>query len=232
MKVTSERHRCHPRERAYAGPTWRAVTIRVVDDSPTNPPLAVVILAAGGGTRFSATRPDGAADPGHKLLADLGGRAVVAHAIAHAVEAAVGPVVVVTGAVPIELPPGVIEAHHAGWALGQAGSLHRGLAVAESLGARAVVVGLGDQPGVPAAAWQLVALAPPEWQLVVASYDGRRGPNPVRLPRSLWAEVPTTGDEGARSLLRRHSELVHEVPCPGSAHDIDTLEDLQRWTSS
>lgn len=196
--------------------------------------IVAILLAAGGGSRFAGGGT-------HKLLADLGGRPVYRHALDHVVGAAIGPVVVVTGAVPLDLSPGtpaggaaasqVIEAHHPGWAQGQAGSLQRGLAVAAELGATAVVVGLGDQPGIPGDAWRRVATAPPTWQIVVASYDGRRGPNPVRLSRSLWAEIPITGDEGARSLIRRRPELVHEVACPGSAHDIDTLEDLQRWTS-
>ena len=199
-------------------------TLHDVTASPEHPPIVAIVLAAGAGTRFLT--------PAHKLLADLGGRTVVAHAIEHALAADIGPVVVVTGAVPIDLPDGVIEAHHPDWALGQAGSLWRGLDVATAMGADAVVVGLGDQPGIPPEAWRRVAAAPPEWHIVVASYDGHRGPNPVRLPRSLWAEVPVAGDEGARSLMRQRPELVHEVACPGSAHDIDTLEDLQRWTSS
>ena len=189
--------------------------------------LVDVILAAGGGTRFGAS-----GGPAHKLLTPLQDRPVVRHAIDHAVAAEIGPVVVVTGAVPIDVPAGVRCVHNPGWATGQAGSLHVGLGVAGALGASAAVVGLGDQPGVTAEAWRLVASAPPTWQVVVASYDGRRGPNPVRLPRPLWTEIPVTGDEGARSLLRRRADLVHEVPCPGSADDIDTLEDLQRWTSS
>ena len=182
-----------------------------------------ILLAAGGGTRFGGGT--------HKLLADLGGRSLVRHALDEVIAAAIGQVVVVTGAVALDLPDGVIEAHHPDWALGQAGSLHCGLAVAAELGATAAVVGLGDQPGVTSEAWRRVATAPPAWRIVVASYDGRRGPNPVRLHRSLWAQVPATGDEGARTLMRQQPALVHEVACPGSALDIDTLEDLQRWTS-
>ena len=41
-----------------------------------------------------------------------------------------------------------------------------------------------------------MADAPTECRLVVATYDGEWGPNPVRIARSLWPELPTDGDEG------------------------------------
>lgn len=188
-------------------------------------PTVAVLLAAGGGTRFEA------ATGTHKLLADLRGRPVHRHAVDSALESGLD-VVVVTGAVDLDLPPAVHRAHNPGWATGQAGSLQIGIAIATSLGAEAVVVGLADQPFVPADAWRTIASAHPEWSIVVASYDGRRGPTPVRLHRSIWSLLPLTGDEGARTLIRTRSELVHELSCAGSADDIDTLEDLQRWTSS
>ncbi len=188
-----------------------------------------VLLAAGGGARFRAS---GAV--AHKLTAILDGRPVHRYALDHLRDAAIGPIVVVTGAVPLELPSDVTEVHHERWADGQAGSLHAAFTAALALDPAldAVIVGLADQPGVPPEAWRAVAAAPAEWPIVVASYDGRRGPNPVRLLRSVWARVPVTGDEGARPVMRDHPDLVHEVPCPGTPHDIDTLEDLQRWKSS
>lgn len=179
-----------------------------------------MVLAAGGGSRF--------AGDAHKLLAPFRGRPVVAHAVEAAVEAGIGEVVVVTGAVELSgvLPDGVHVVHNPRWAEGQATSLQAGLAAAAALGADAVVVGLGDQPLVGAGPWRAVAVSTAP--IAVAAYEGRRR-NPVRLHRSVWGDLPTEGDEGARALMRVRSDLVGEVPCQGEPADIDTLEDLERW---
>ena len=118
------------------------------------------------------------------------------------------------------------------WDSGQASSLAAGVAAARAHGSDAVVVGLADQPLVPGSAWRAVADAPAECELVVATYDGIWGPNPVRIAATHWNELPADGDEGARALLRTLRERVCTVACVGSAADIDTPEDLARWTSS
>jgi CTP:molybdopterin cytidylyltransferase MocA len=187
------------------------------------------LLAAGGGSRFHG--------PTHKLLADLDGRPVIAHAVANALDADIGPLVVVTGAADVRdalTCPGVEVSiiHNERWADGQAGSIALAVAEADRQDAEFLLIGLADQPFVAAEAWRLVASAADEWPVVTASYDGRRGPHPVRLHRSIWPLLPTSGDDGARSLLRELGGSVHDVACPGSAADIDTLEDVQRWRSS
>jgi CTP:molybdopterin cytidylyltransferase MocA len=183
-----------------------------------------VLLAAGGGQRFTGTT--------HKLLAPLHGRPVFEHALVHLLDADVGATVVVLGAVALPLPPHVITVHNPRWADGQATSLQAAVAAADSLGADAVVIGLADQPFIPSSAWRAVAEADTDRPIVVASFDGVRGPNPVRLHRSVWPQLPVGGDEGARSLIRADPSLVHEVLCVGSSADIDTPEDLDRWTRS
>ena len=94
-----------------------------------------------------------------------------------------------------------------------------------------IVVGLADQPFIPARRGERSPPPNPTAPIVVATYDGRRGPNPVRLHRSVWPQLPTDGDEGARTLMRLHPDWIDEVACIGSAADIDTLEDLGRWTN-
>lgn len=197
-----------------------------------------VLLAAGGGSRFadqSATRTSTqtSTDPSpqsvHKLQALLNGRPVYQWALQAVIESGLDHVVVVTGAVALDLPDSVIEVHNEHWMNGQAGSLQLGVRAATELGADAIVVGLGDQPFVVADAWRAVARA--STPIAVATYGGRRA-NPVRLHRSTWSLLPREGDQGARSLIALRPELVGEVACNGSPADIDTMEDLQQWNSS
>ena len=183
-----------------------------------------VLLAAGGGTRF--------AGPTHKLLAMLAGRPVFRHALDHLVEAGLDSVIVVTGAATLDIGDrSVTVVHNPRWQDGQAGSLNVGLAEAAANGSDFVVVGLADQPFIPASAWRAIAHARSIAPIVVATYNGVRGPSPVRLHHSVWPHLPTEGDEGARTLMRLHPEWVDELACEGSAADIDTLEDLGQWTN-
>ena len=192
------------------------------------PRHVVVLLAAGAGSRFHGG--------GHKLSAKIVEpstgrvRTVIEQSLANAVAADIGPVVVVTGAVADVVPAHQLDAiticHNARWEDGQITSLHAGIDAARSLGATTVVVGLADQPFIDPAAWRIVADA--AGPIAVATYDGRRA-NPVRLDAEVWDLLPTTGDEGARTLMRVRPELVREVACPGSPADIDTTEDLRRW---
>ena len=149
-------------------------------------------------------------------------------------ESGVGPspkqlaaVYVVLGAEDLSdlLPPEVTVVVNHDWHRGQAWSLQAGVRTAERDGHSAVVVGVADQPLVSAEAWRCVTAAP--GSIVTAVYGPRRRP-PVKLDASVWPLLPLDGDEGARQLMRRHPEMVREVPCPGDPTDIDTLEDLHR----
>jgi CTP:molybdopterin cytidylyltransferase MocA len=154
---------------------------------------------------------------------------VASRAIATAVDAAVGEVIVVTGAVELPLPTDVVRRHNPDWELGQMTSERAGIAEAASRGHHRAIFGLADQPGIEPSAWRAVARH--EGPIVVATYAGRRG-NPVRLDEEVWDLLPEGGDVGARILMREHPNLVREVPCTGSPTDIDTVEDLRQWQSN
>ncbi len=190
--------------------------------------LAAVVLAAGGGSRFNRDSPGAAL--GAKLLESSRGKPVVAWAIEPAVEAGLDEVIVVGGAADLTavVPAGVTLLRNDDWAAGQATSLAVALGWCEEKGHAAAVIGLGDTPGLTPESWRRVA-ASPGGPIVFATYDGRRG-HPVRLDAEIWPQLPTVGDEGARSIARRHPELVTEIACVGEPADIDTPEDLQRWS--
>ena len=187
----------------------------------TSPLTVLAVLAAGSGSRF-----DG---PTHKLLSPLRDSTVSGLAVQSALDAELGPVVVVVGATELALPRWVTRLHNPRWQQGLATSVQVAITHARTLGADNLVIGLGDQPLVLPTTWQAVAHSPSP--IAVATYDGVRA-NPVKLAASVWDEMPHEGDEGARAVMRKHPEWVTEVPCDGSAADVDTAQDLDEIRQS
>lgn len=188
--------------------------------------VSAIVLAAGAGSRFG----------GGKLLARLGERSLIAAVLENLRGAPVDETIAVVGADAERLREiceryGVRTIENEDWERGQSTSVLAGLrACGEE--SRAVVVLLGDQPLVGAGAVErLVAAFTSGTKVAVATYGGRRR-NPVLFSREVWPllEAELAGDEGARPVLRRHPELVVEVPCDGVGDpvDVDTREDLRR----
>lgn len=179
-----------------------------------------VLLCAGGSTRFAGEQP--------KLLTPFRGRPLVSWAFEQAGDAGLEELIVVVGGVDLSaMLGGAVTVDNPEWASGQASSLRVGIAEAARRGHHAVVVGLGDQPLVPASAWRAVAVSTSP--IAVATFDGRRSP-PTRLADSVWELLPRSGDVGARELMRARPDLVAEVACDGDPRDIDTVEDWERWS--
>ncbi len=195
--------------------------------NPITSANTAVLLAAGSGSRFSGNA--------HKLLTVINGQCVFSWALQNCLAAQFQQVIVVTGAVDLSAQiaeakfaaVNLIELHNENWRNGIASSLQCALTEAQRHGASSVVVGLADQPAIKPSSWQRVATAVAP--LAVATYNGVRG-NPVRIHAELWPLLPTSGDEGARSLFKSHKDLLVEVACDGSAQDLDTSGDIETLT--
>jgi CTP:molybdopterin cytidylyltransferase MocA len=185
--------------------------------------VAGVLLAAGAGSRLGQP----------KATVELGGESLAGRGIALLRDGGAQPVVIVTGAVAVDLP-GVLIVHNPDWRTGMGSSLAAGLAtVPDDCGA--AVIALVDQPLVsPAAVRRLIAAYRAGAGVAVAAYDGAQR-NPVLIAREHWPAVTAlaVGDTGARPFLRAHPELVTPVECgdTGSADDVDTPADLARIAS-
>lgn len=201
----------------------RGARLGTMSEHYARPPrtTAAVVLAAGAGSRW--------AGDAHKLRTEVRGKPLVRHAVDAAREAGFDEVIVVTGAVDLDdlLPDDVTVLRNETWDDGQATSLRAAVHYADVRGHGAIVVGLADQPGVPAEAWRAVGES--ESDLATASFGGEWRP-PVRLAAAMWPALPVSGDQGARGLLRQRPEMVESIPCEGDPADVDTLEDLRRWS--
>jgi CTP:molybdopterin cytidylyltransferase MocA len=182
--------------------------------------VAGILLAAGDGSRLGQP----------KATVELAGSTLAERGVALLRAGGADPVIVVTGAVPVELP-GVVSVHNPDWMSGMGSSLAAGLRALAG-GAAAAVIALADQPLVGAAAVRrLIAAHASGATVAVAAYAGQPR-NPVLIDRVYWPAVieTATGDAGARTFLRAHPDLVTLVECgdTGSPDDIDTPEDLAR----
>jgi nicotine blue oxidoreductase len=191
------------------------------------PPVAGILLAAGEGSRLG--QPKALVEVAGQRLVDRGSRMLR--------DGGAAPIVVITGAAPVEVP-GALIVHNPAWASGMGSSLATGLSALQALPGEcdAAVLALADQPLVGSeSVRRLIAAHRAGASIAVAAYDGRPR-NPVLIAREHWAEVLTLaqGDAGARPFLRAHPDLVTLIECgdTGSPDDIDTPEDLARVTQA
>jgi molybdenum cofactor cytidylyltransferase len=193
--------------------------------------IAAVVLAAGLSRRMA---------PRNKLLLSAGaGGPMVAQVAAKCCAAGLADVLVVLGhqadaveaAVRAGVPActlGFIRAEN--YADGLSASLCAGLsAVAEDVSA--AIICLGDMPLVSSDIIARLAAAydPDEGRvIVVPTCRGKLG-NPVLWDRRFFAEIlALRGDTGARGLLRKYADQVHEVEAGEAVLlDFDTPESLR-----
>ena len=199
--------------------------------------VAVVVLAAGASRRLGEA----------KQLVEVGGERLLERAVRVAVEAALGPVVVVLGAAA-ERVAGECDLRRAwvvvnsGWEEGMASSVRAGVELVAGMpeiggvvlmtcdmpevmaGHLRALLGTSDLGGSDAAHDGATTATLRGGTVVGSGYGGRLGV-PAYFPREEFrALMALRGDAGARELLRgaRHVELA------GGEVDVDTVEDLAR----
>lgn len=219
--------------------------------STTEPIVAGLLLAAGGGRRLGG-RP--------KALLSHHGRPLIEHALRALHEGGCGPVHIVLGAAADRVRteadlPGAVLVDNPHWADGMGSSLRAGLESLAGTAADAALVCLVDQPGIGAPAvarirstllsrydresrYERHGWAGREGRhdregdpgptdgvpaaLIAASYDGERG-HPVLLGADHWRAVAASavGDRGARAYLAGHSSALTLVECGDIAEGYD-----------
>lgn len=186
--------------------------------------ISAIVLAAGTSTRFGAT----------KQLEVVRGKTLVQHAV-DAGSPAVDEVIVVLGhdadavETSLELPANARTVRNRRYVEGQATSLAAGLAACAP-DSEAVVVLLGDQPGIREDHVRALVTAFAETRAEILRLRFRHGPGPALLARSVWPELEAlTGDLGARAILDADPERIRWVEVDeDQPPDVDTRADLER----
>lgn len=187
--------------------------------------VAAVVLAAGASTRLGQP----------KQLAPIAGRPALAYTLDALRASRVGQIVLVLGHAADEIASAldlsdVTVVRNDGYREGQSTSVRVGIkALGDDVAAALMVV--GDQPFLAPSVVDAVLHAYEETggPFIVPVYAGEWG-NPVLLARGTWPLLDNlTGDTGARPILRKHIDMVLEVPVPGALpEDIDTPDDYAR----
>lgn len=189
----------------------------------------ILLLAAGASLRMGTS----------KQLLVVDGEPLLLRSV-HAALDASSDVTVVLGAnahahrfVLRDLPIRVVD--HSGWELGMGSSLKAGLKaiVATKPSATEVIVMLCDQPKVDSAHLKAILreASRSDQEIIASRYHNTLGV-PALFKASVFSELLALGDEaGASKLIRSHPEKVKAVDFPDGAIDLDTPDDVTRYTS-
>lgn len=198
-------------------------------DPPAPPPTcAAVILAAGASTRLGQP----------KQLIHVEDESLLRRTARIAVEAACSPVLVVLGFEAHQFEPQLAGLPvkiliNNDWQEGMGSSLRSGIAAVSKTQPRpaAALVLVCDQPRLSAR--HLTALLeshrnrPQNVSITASVYAGQAGVPAVFSAKLFKKLLSSSGDQGARNLLRAHAAEVLGVPWPEGGLDLDLPEDVR-----
>jgi molybdenum cofactor cytidylyltransferase len=182
-----------------------------------------LVLGAGGSTRLG--RP--------KQLLPFGGGTLLGHVVDVARSVGFDQVVVALGGASADILAavdfeGVDVLINEEYGEGCSSSIVAALPVVDER-SDAIVLMLGDQPGVSAETCRALIAGRGDADLAVCRYDDGRG-HPFVLARAVFDDLGQLhGDKGVWKLLERAGDAVVEVRVPGPIpRDVDTEADYER----
>ncbi len=190
--------------------------------------LSAIILAAG-----KSSRMDGA----NKLLLPFQGKTIIEQVVDNITSSGISEVVVVTGwereAVEKRLrsyPVKIIA--NSEFNSGMSSSLRKGVAAC-SVETGGILICLGDMPliSVDILRKLIDTFSAQSGKSIIVPVHEKRWGKPVIFPNTFRNQLLSiSGDQGARSILKTHSDSITELPVsnPGVLVDVDNLEQYQQ----
>lgn len=185
--------------------------------------IGIIILAAGESARLG--RP--------KQTLFYNGKSLVQHVADEARNAALDPVIVVTGAFEKEIldkldSTGLQVIHNKNWKEGMASGIRSGLAALDAAGgADAVIISVCDQPFLSTTLFN--SLKESRFHtgkgIIASAYAGTLGV-PVLFDKKYFTALEQVEEsEGAKKLIHRFTDDLAHVDFEAGSIDIDTEED-------
>ncbi len=197
------------------------------------PEYPIIVLAAGLSRRF----------PGNKLLYEYEpGKPLVRMTVENALEASIGPVIVVTGHMRgkiIDVLSGLdyIEVYNEKYRTGMSSSVKAGVRyVVENIkNYDGLFITPGDTAWIHPLVYRFMAekhiSSHDLYKIIVASYNGRRG-HPILFAREIIPEILGISEKkrGLKELTKKYvsETIVLDLCFPGIILDLDTPNDLSR----
>ncbi len=186
---------------------------------------AILILAAGKSERFAAGKPNT-----NKLQANFKGKPLIKWILDVVSETQCDERIVILKddtLTPLIGDEFTVLINHSA-ELGLASSLNVGIHYALNSGHSSVVVALADMPFLTIDSFN--AVLDEESTSLVATTYGQKVGHPIKIKKEMFFKLPTAGDIGAKQLMADFPNMVTLVKGSGSPVDIDTKEDLSKWS--